>query len=101
MLPTAWAVPCDSILRRSRSLAMTKPTVSCAAVTARLTSCRKKFDHLWRRRPQLTMRIPIAPGVSLLLVAVTAFLASHVYAGPHPPDRISIAVNEQARRVDV
>src|SRR5881296_2139372 len=80
---------------------MTKPTVSCAAVTARLTSCRKKFDHLWRRRPQLTMRIPIAPGLSLVLIAVTAILVSLASAGPHPPDRISVAVNEQARRVDV
>src|SRR5438876_1429638 len=80
---------------------MTKPTVSCEAATARLTSCRKKFDHLWRRRPQLTMRIPIAPGVSLVLIAVTAILVSLASAGPHPPDRVSVAVNEQARRVDV
>jgi hypothetical protein len=47
------------------------------------------------------MRIPIAAGVSLVLVAVTAILLSLASAGPHPPDRISIAVNEQARRVDI
>ena len=47
------------------------------------------------------MRIPIAPGVSLGLIAVTAILVSLASAGPHPPDRISVAVNEQARRVDV
>jgi len=47
------------------------------------------------------MRIPIAAGVSLVLVAVTAILVSLASAGPHPPDRISVAVNEQARRVDI
>src|SRR5437016_12919270 len=36
---------------------------------------------------------------SLLIVAV--FLTSLVLAGPRPPDRVSVAVNEQARRVDV
>jgi len=47
------------------------------------------------------MRIPIAPGVSLVLIVVTAILVSLASAGPHPPDCISVAVNEQARRVDV
>src|SRR5216117_2838768 len=92
--------PCDSIQRKSRSLTMRKPTVSCVAVTARLTWCRKKFDHYWRRRPQLTMRILVA-GASLIFVAVPAFLVSLASAGPHPPDRVSVAVNEEARRVDV
>src|SRR2546430_6967197 len=47
------------------------------------------------------MRIPIALGVSLVLIAVTAILVSLASAGPHPPDRISVAVDEQARRVDI
>src|SRR5256884_4671923 len=47
------------------------------------------------------MRIPIALGVSLVLIAVPAILVSLASAGPHPTDRISVAVNEQARRVDV
>src|SRR5437773_990691 len=92
--------PCDSIQPKSRSLTMRKPTVSCVAVTARLTWCRKKFDHYWRRRPQLTMRILVA-GASLIFVAVSAFLVSLASAGPHPPDRVSVAVNEEARRVDI
>src|SRR6266566_1545721 len=80
---------------------MRKPVVSCTAVTARLTSCRKKFDPHGRRRPQLTMRGTIAVGVSLVLAAVAAILVSLTAAGPHPPDRISVTVNEQARRVDI
>src|SRR5258708_28764524 len=36
---------------------------------------------------------------SLLIVAV--FLTSLVLAGPRPSDRISVTVNEQARRVDI
>src|SRR5213080_2361561 len=55
------------------------------------TWCRKKFDHYWRRRPQLTMRILVA-GASLIFVAVSAFLVSLASAGPHPPDRVSVAV---------
>src|SRR6266704_5246060 len=46
------------------------------------------------------MRIPIA-GASLVLVAVAAFLVSLASAGPHPSDRVTVAVNEQARRVDI
>ena len=46
------------------------------------------------------MRIPIA-GASLILVVVAAFLTSFVSARPHPPDRVTVVVNEQARRVDV
>ncbi len=46
------------------------------------------------------MRILIG-GASLLLVIVAVFLTSLVFAGPHPPDRVSIVVNEQARTVDV
>src|SRR6266705_982118 len=46
------------------------------------------------------MRIPIA-GACLVLVAVATFLVSLAAAGPHPPDRVTVAVNEQARRVDV
>src|SRR6266704_3164402 len=46
------------------------------------------------------MRIPIA-GASLVLVAVAAFLVALASAGPHPSDRVTVAVNEQARRVDI
>ena len=46
------------------------------------------------------MRIPIA-GASLILVVVAAFLTSFVSAAPHPPDRVTVVVNEQARRVDI
>src|SRR6266702_3800998 len=46
------------------------------------------------------MRIPIA-GACLVLVAVATFLVSLASAGPHPPDRVTVAVNKQARRVDV
>jgi len=46
------------------------------------------------------MRILIG-GASLLLVIVAVFLTSLVFASPHPPDRVSIVVNEQARTVDV
>ena len=46
------------------------------------------------------MRIPIA-GAALILVVVAAFLTSLVSAGPHPPDRVNVVVNEQARRVDI
>jgi hypothetical protein len=46
------------------------------------------------------MRIPIADA-SLILVVVAAFLTSFVSAGPHPPDRVAVVVNEQARRVDI
>ncbi len=38
-------------------------------------------------------------GASLLIVAV--FLTSLVLAGPRPSDRVSVSVNEQARRVDI
>src|SRR5467141_545978 len=93
-----WAVRCASILRRSRSLAMRKQAVSCAVATARLMLCRKRFDH--RRRPRLTMRILIG-GATLFLVIVAVFLTSFVFAGPRSSDRISVTVNEQARRVDI
>jgi hypothetical protein len=46
------------------------------------------------------MRIFIA-GVSLILVTVVVFLASLVFAGPHSTDRVTVVVNEQARRVDI
>jgi hypothetical protein len=46
------------------------------------------------------MRIPIA-GTILFLFAAAALLTSLVSAGPHPSDRISVVVNEQARRVDI
>src|SRR5436190_14487418 len=38
-------------------------------------------------------------GASLLIVAV--LLTSLVLAGPRPSDRVSVSVNEQARRVDI
>src|SRR6266480_306503 len=38
-------------------------------------------------------------GASLLIVAV--FLTSLVLAGPRPSDRVSVSVNEKARRVDI
>src|SRR5216683_701388 len=46
------------------------------------------------------MRIPIA-GAFFILVVVAAALTSFVSAGPHPPDRVTVAVNEKDRRVDV
>jgi hypothetical protein len=46
------------------------------------------------------MRIPIA-GASLMLIVVAAFLTSFVSAGPRPSDRVTVVVNEQARRVDI
>jgi hypothetical protein len=46
------------------------------------------------------MRILIA-GASLILVTVVVFLTSFVFAGPHPSDRVTVSVNEQARRVDI
>jgi len=46
------------------------------------------------------MRIFIA-GASLLIFVLAAFLTSFVSAGPHPLDRITVAVNEQARRADI
>src|SRR6267143_4370452 len=95
---TVWGVRCDSIPRRSRSLAMRKPIASYVVVIALLILCRKTFDHHWR--PQRTMRIPIA-GASLILVTVVVFLTSFVFAGPHPSDRVTVSVNEQARRVDI
>src|SRR6266480_5784595 len=95
---TVWGVRCDSIPRRSRSLAMRKPAVSCVAAIARLMLCRKTFDHHWR--PPLTMRILIA-GASLILATVVVFLTSFVFAGPRPSDRVTVSVNEQARRVDI
>lgn len=46
------------------------------------------------------MRIPIAGG-SLMLVGVGLFLTSFRASGPPPNDRVSVVVDEQARRVDV
>src|SRR5260370_1399069 len=77
---------------------MRKPIASCVAVIAHLILCRKTFDHHWR--PQLTMRILIA-GASLFLIAAAGFLTSFVSAVPHPSGRVTVAVNEQARRVDI
>src|SRR5260370_18398874 len=84
--------------RRSRSLAMRKPTVSYVVVIASRMLCRKRFDH--RRRPQLTMRILFA-ALSLFLFAAAMLLTSFVTAGPSPSDRITVIANEQQRRVDV
>src|SRR5437667_8715671 len=95
---TVWGARCDLIPRRSRSLAMRKPTVCCVVVTAHLMLYRKTFDHHWR--PRLTMRILIA-SASLILATVVVFLASFVFAGPRPSDRVTVSVNEQARRVDI
>ena len=53
-----------------------------------------------REGTQLAMRIPIA-GAFFILVIVAAALTSFVSAGPHPPDRVTVAVNEKDRRVDV
>jgi len=47
------------------------------------------------------MRIPITAAASFFFVAVAAILVSLTAAGPHPPDRISVAINEQARRVEI
>src|ERR1700674_2670845 len=95
---TVWGVRCNSILRRSRSLAMRKLTVSCVAVIALLIRCRKTFDHHWR--PQLTMRILVA-AASLFLFSAAMLLTSFIAAGPNPPARITVLANEQARRVDI
>jgi hypothetical protein len=46
------------------------------------------------------MRVPIA-AASLALITIAAFLVAFVSAGPHPPDRVSVVVNEEARRVDI
>ena len=46
------------------------------------------------------MRIPVA-GAFLLLGCAAAFLTSFVSAGPHLSDRVTVVVNEQARRADV
>src|SRR5258708_21226471 len=43
---TASAVRCDSILRRSKSSAMTKPIASCAAAIAHRTLSRNRFELL-------------------------------------------------------
>src|SRR5712692_9494404 len=90
---TVWGVRCNSIPRRSRSLAMRKPTASCVVVIAHLILCRKRFDllhdyrchadwpaHHLRRRPaasrrsspQLTMRILIV-GASLISLLWLSF----------------------------
>src|SRR5881396_3688941 len=46
------------------------------------------------------MRIPLV-SAPLFLIASAVFLTSFVSAGPQPGDRISVAVNEQQRRVDI
>jgi hypothetical protein len=46
------------------------------------------------------MRTPVA-GPILFPFAAAALLTSFVSAGPHPSDRVSVVVDEQARRVDV
>src|SRR6266850_5115171 len=99
----AWGARCASIPRKRRSLGMRRPTGCCMVVIAHLILCRKRFDLLrvtQQRRPKLAMRISIA-GVFLTFVFAVAFLTSFVSAGPHPPDRITVAVNEKARGVDV
>src|SRR6267143_685583 len=53
-----------------------------------------------REGTQLAMRIPTA-GTFLILVVVAAALTFVISADPHPPDRITVAVNEMDRRVDV
>src|SRR6266550_1106154 len=95
---TVWGVRCDSIPRRSRSLAMRKPAVSWVVAIAQLILCRKTFDRNWR--PQLTMRILIAAAYLFLFFAAM-LLISFVSAGPHPSDRVTVSANEQARRVDI
>src|SRR5437667_7632924 len=95
---TVWGVRCDSIPRRSRSLAMRKPAVSWVVAIAHLILCRKTFDGNWR--PQLTMRILIAAAYLFLFFAAM-LLISFVSAGPHPRDRVTVSANEQARRVDI
>src|SRR5260370_1845094 len=95
---TVWDVLCASILPRSKSLAMRKPRVFCAAPIARLMLCRKRFDY--RRRRGLIMRILIG-AEPFILVAASAILVSLASAGPRASDRISVTVNEQARRVDI
>ncbi len=46
------------------------------------------------------MRIPTAGG-AVMLVTVGVFLTSFVFAGPQLAGRVSVVVNEQARRVDI
>ena len=46
------------------------------------------------------MRIPVT-GAFLLLGCAAAFLTSFVSARPHPSDRVTVVVNEQARRADI
>jgi hypothetical protein len=46
------------------------------------------------------MRIPTA-GTSFIVFVPALLLTSFVSAGPNPADRISVAVNERARRVDI
>ncbi|MGB2901575.1 MAG: PmoA family protein [Candidatus Acidiferrum sp.] len=46
------------------------------------------------------MCIPVA-GAFFVLVVVAAALTSFVSAGPHPPGRVTVAVNEKDRRVEV
>src|SRR6266480_2788706 len=83
---TVWGVRCDSIPRRSRSLAMRKPAVSWVVAIAHLILCRKTFDRNWR--PQLTMRILIAAAYLFLFFAAMLLISF-------------VSANEQARRVDI
>jgi hypothetical protein len=46
------------------------------------------------------MRILIA-SASLIVVIAAVFLTSFVFAGPHPSDRVTVSVDERARRVDI
>src|SRR5947207_2706251 len=92
---TVWGVRCDSIPRRSRSLAMRKPAVSWVVAIAHLMLCRKTFDDPCR--PRLTVRILIA-GASLILATVVVFLTSFVFAGPRPCYLVTVSVNVPARR---
>ena len=46
------------------------------------------------------MRVPLA-WATLLLFGATALVAYFAAANPHPSDRVSVAVNQEQRRVDV
>src|SRR6266478_2669955 len=64
----------------------------------RVDNARDAKRRVSREGTQLAMRIPIA-GAFFILVIVAAPLTSFLSAGPHPPDRVTVA--EKDRRVDV
>jgi hypothetical protein len=47
------------------------------------------------------MRILIAGASLILVIIMVVFLIAFVFAGPRPSDRVTVSVNEQARRVDI